>query len=502
MRIRSYLLLLAALVLVPGFVAATIAVERLREGERDAALRGLSETARATALLVDGQVQRSMGALSVLANSSAMHAEDLEAFYTEAASIDRASDVWTTLLDDAGAQRLNTRLPYGAPLSNDTCASVSVAQVLAQPQPLVTGVYRGPASGQLLTRIYVPAKPTRTGRRHVVAHSIPVEHWKKTALRPQVRADWVVAVIDRDGRFISRSHDADERVGTPARPELVAAAAASQEGLIRHATLEGTDSFDAFTHSPLTGWTVAVAAPVVTIEASASKAVVFLGGGVAMALVAALISASMLSRRLIRAMDDVSSAAAALGRGEAPPLVTTSVREVKALNFAFAEAGALLAAEKRALELVEAERARLLENERSARVAAQAENTAKDQFLALLGHELRNPLSAIAGATEVLSGTSDPKAARWLAILRRQNRHLKHIVDDLLEVSRMLSGKIVLDTAPIDLGAARCCSLQVHDHGSRKRPTDGLHHRSRAGRRHRATPRAGDAGEPRSSQRG
>ncbi len=63
MRIRSHFLLLATAVLVPGFLAAAVAVEKVREGERAAALRGLRETVRATALLVDGEIQRSLGAI-------------------------------------------------------------------------------------------------------------------------------------------------------------------------------------------------------------------------------------------------------------------------------------------------------------------------------------------------------------------------------------------------------------------------------------------------------
>ncbi len=458
MRIRSNLLLLAAIVLIPGFLAAGIAVQQVRTNEREAALHGLRETVRATALLVDGQVQRSIGALTALGNSPHLQTGDLEAFYAQARAIDLPPDVWTLLLDETGTQRLNTIVAFATPPPLPP-AGERVAQVLGGRNPLVTDVFVGPVTGKLVTTIYLAAKPSPAGR-FVVAQAFSVEHWKKTAMQPQGRTDWIVAVIDRNGKFISRSHLADELLGRPARPELVAAAAASNDGLIRHKTLEGTDAYDAFTHSALTGWTIAVAAPVETIEASATQAVGWLAVGVASALAVALLGASLLSRTLIRALEMASASARALGAGQLPAPRRTSVHEVDVLNEALGDAGRALAAERGAREVVEAERGRLLANERTAREAAQRENAAKDQFLALLGHELRNPLAAIAGASEVMTRRTPDEAtkARFLGIIQRQNRHLTHIVDDLLEVSRMLSGKIALLLRPLDLAdCVRSC---------------------------------------------
>ncbi|MDC8758178.1 response regulator [Janthinobacterium fluminis] len=87
------------------------------------------------------------------------------------------------------------------------------------------------------------------------------------------------------------------------------------------------------------------------------------------------------------------------------------------------------------------------------RKAAEQQNSAKDEFLAMLGHELRNPLSAISSAAAVigLPGVSAEGAARARSIILRQSRHLGHIVDDLLDLSRAMSGKIRLNRQPLDL---------------------------------------------------
>ncbi|MGE5118136.1 MAG: ATP-binding protein, partial [Betaproteobacteria bacterium] len=105
-------------------------------------------------------------------------------------------------------------------------------------------------------------------------------------------------------------------------------------------------------------------------------------------------------------------------------------------------------------ERVERERAALVEREQSARLEAEASNRAKDEFLAMLGHELRNPLSAIASAVEVLNrvDAGAPMAVDARHIIARQTRHLAHMMDDLLDVARVISGKVLLSRGALDLG--------------------------------------------------
>jgi signal transduction histidine kinase len=75
----------------------------------------------------------------------------------------------------------------------------------------------------------------------------------------------------------------------------------------------------------------------------------------------------------------------------------------------------------------------------------------RDQFLAMLGHELRNPLSAVLMAAGVLDNP-DVDRARYLDILKRQAKNLARLVDDLLDVSRVTSGRIVLQKQKLDVG--------------------------------------------------
>ena len=102
-----------------------------------------------------------------------------------------------------------------------------------------------------------------------------------------------------------------------------------------------------------------------------------------------------------------------------------------------------------------------------------AANRAKDEFLAMLGHELRNPIASIVTAIHVLDRLTggDERAQRAREVIARQAGHLGRLVDDLLDVSRVTTGRIVLNRRPIDLGAsvARSVSTLLAARGHERR---------------------------------
>lgn len=102
---------------------------------------------------------------------------------------------------------------------------------------------------------------------------------------------------------------------------------------------------------------------------------------------------------------------------------------------------------------IEDERDALLMREKEAREQAEIASRAKDEFLGLLSHELRTPLNSILGWTRILSGHKlDPEAAA--AALETIDRNAKlqaRLIDDMLDVSRIISGKLRLDAQPVDL---------------------------------------------------
>jgi signal transduction histidine kinase/ActR/RegA family two-component response regulator len=103
--------------------------------------------------------------------------------------------------------------------------------------------------------------------------------------------------------------------------------------------------------------------------------------------------------------------------------------------------------------------ARSFAREQASRQEAESANRAKDEFLAMLGHELRNPLAAVANAVSLLNLTApDELTARSREIISRQMEHLTRLVDDLLDVGRLTSGQLELRRTVMDFGllVAQC----------------------------------------------
>ncbi|MGZ5094371.1 MAG: response regulator [Burkholderiales bacterium] len=145
-----------------------------------------------------------------------------------------------------------------------------------------------------------------------------------------------------------------------------------------------------------------------------------------------------LNRQLGEANEDLARANAALQAEKA--------RELEALNVTLAQANSELAHANRTLQGEVAERERAQE-------ALEAADRRKDDFLAMLSHELRNPLAAIQGAIELmqLKKLDDTQLVWARDVLARQNRHLSRLIDDLLDVSRITRGKLTLHTEPVEL---------------------------------------------------
>jgi signal transduction histidine kinase/CheY-like chemotaxis protein len=99
------------------------------------------------------------------------------------------------------------------------------------------------------------------------------------------------------------------------------------------------------------------------------------------------------------------------------------------------------------------ERETLLTSERTARAEAERLNRMKDEFLAMLAHELRNPLAPIGNAAEllILRASTEPWAKQTGTIIKRQVAHMRHLLDDLLDVSRVTHGLVIIAKRRIDI---------------------------------------------------
>jgi signal transduction histidine kinase/ActR/RegA family two-component response regulator len=114
-------------------------------------------------------------------------------------------------------------------------------------------------------------------------------------------------------------------------------------------------------------------------------------------------------------------------------------------------------------KLVELDRERLLESERAARGELERANQMKDEFLATLSHELRNPLNAILGWAQILGSDqlSPAETAEGIEVIERNARAQAQIIEDLLDMSRIISGKIRLDVQRVDLAAVVRAAIET-----------------------------------------
>ncbi|MEA5617379.1 response regulator [Cronbergia sp. UHCC 0137] len=115
------------------------------------------------------------------------------------------------------------------------------------------------------------------------------------------------------------------------------------------------------------------------------------------------------------------------------------------------------------LQEAEVERLDLLKRERAARLEAESSNRIKDEFLAVLSHELRSPLNPILGWTQLLQTRqfNEAQIKQGLEVIERNVKLQTRIIDDLLDVARLLRGKLALRVIPVNLVSVINAALET-----------------------------------------
>jgi len=447
--LRRRLLLLVATGLLPVAVMSALGLYGLYREQRTQTERTASELARALSTALDTELQQSIAALQVLAASPRLDRPELEPFRVQLERIVRLHPNWRELMliDREGTVVLAASTESDEPLRK-AVERESLEESLATLQPAVGYVARGPR-GHWGLPVRVPV--VRDGNaRLVLTAVVRPESLAAVAERQHMESGWVLTALDRRGNRVVRWPGQETYIGAPITGELrdlLADTSGRSTGITT--TLDGHHVFTAVARSAHTGWTVAVGIPVELANAVALRSALVLGSGIALSLMLGALAAWLVARSINRPMEQLREAARAMGEGRDPAPTRSAIREVQDVSAALVEAARQRAAAVR-------ERDELLRSEQVARATAESANRAKDEFLAMLGHELRNPLGAISNASMLLdSAAAQPTVtARARAIIARQVTHLSRLTDDLLDASRALTGKIVLRREPLDLAAA------------------------------------------------
>jgi signal transduction histidine kinase len=451
MKTRTYLFLMLIALIVPVACLSLFGLSMLLQTERASRLHAIAETAKSMSLHIDSEIAIAEASLRQVAYSSEIRSDDFDGLYRLLSATRTSPLSWTAITDYAGSGLINTLVPYGTPLAKGTGAWA--ARIYDGQKTVVQGYFVGARSRRGVVAVEVPV-PASAGKKYVVMQMFDPNYFNKIFRAAAVQPGWIVGVFDAGGISIARNRNAEQLVGQRVRPELLAASRGKPAGLVRHRTREGIEVYDTFVRSGLTNWTVAVGVPVDDIESAARMTTWYAALALLGVLSGAVAIAVFFGRRIDKSLRDAAEAAHVLERGGIAPVFHSKLKEADMLLGALHDASVA----RRALE---EERARLLDSERAARRQAEAQSEAKDQFISMLSHELRNPLAAISGAIAVirLPRMPAPKVDKAWDIVGRQLRHLTQMVEDLLDVRRVLSGKVTLEKAPVDIADVLrfCC---------------------------------------------
>ncbi|MGH6647642.1 hybrid sensor histidine kinase/response regulator [Aquabacterium sp.] len=452
--IRSSLALLAIACILPGALMSTyfiVSDYRLQKGR---AIQDAVATARAAAANLDRDLASIESGLHVLATSAALDANDLPTFYQQAQQALPFQNITNyVLIDSSGRQRLNTVRPLGAPLPVKG-GPPQLQDIFATGHTVLTDLFTGPVTGKPILAIGVPVQRNGKILYSLNAGLFP-DRVANVLMAQKLPPNWIAVVLDSRGTVVARTHESNRFLGHSAVPDLVRMTREQREGVLETITLEGVPVITAFSRSGTSKWSVAIGVPKASLNAGLKESLAMLLVVNVLLSVAAMWLAWRLAMAKVvqpahRLLDRMGSLSRGLDPG--PPSTTAaSSREFVALEQGFADMG---------------QRLREHEAARRAKIAAEAANQAKTDFLSRMSHELRTPLNAVLGFAQVLKmNTADPLSSRQLGMVKQiesSGLHLLEMIADVLDVSRIESDKIDVFIEDVDVRAlSRDCQQMV-----------------------------------------
>jgi signal transduction histidine kinase len=420
--------------LLPVLTVAALLVVRVVDDNRAAVQSELIAAARAQAATIDRELSGTVQALTALAQSDHLSHAALTDFRAQASRILAGQPMWADVIlsSPGGQQVIDTVAEREDPLPTGA-DSAAFANLIANRQPTIGNLREGRIIKQLGFPVHVPV--IRNGQVIYVLSALITSAAFSDVLRRDARLsdEWVRGVVDADGIVVARSRDANRYVGQRGTPEFLARYAKNDEGVYRDVALDGTAVYGAFSRAPYSRWIGGVAVPASIVDAAFNQSIAALTAIGVVLLGLGGVAAFVISRRITGDISAVADAAQALPRGESLRLPASAMREVNQLCTALGRSKELLDARER---------------ERN------DEDRAKDHFLAMLGHELRNPLASATTALELVRRRYAALATRELEVIDRQMAHMTRLVDDLLDVSRLRRHAIALKREVVDLREA------------------------------------------------
>ncbi|WP_395689868.1 ATP-binding protein [Caenimonas koreensis] len=439
--LRMRLLLLTASGLLPLVLLMAWGIQHLIDERQLLAQRSVLDLSRALASTVDAELRSTAVLLDQMSASDDLERGDFRSFYLSARrTVEQLG--WQQLIvsDSEGRVLLRTAEPFGmtdpAPVDPK-----SMARMVARLGPVVTEVMQTPQAPSETFAVRIPV--LRSDKLvYVLTAELPADKMLGVLARQSIPAGSIASVRDQSLRQVARSIKAATPFPSPSMRALFDRG--TSEGVGRTTTSEGVESYTGFTRVGDWGWYVVVGTSVDGANAVLYDLLRVVALGLAASLALSALLAWVLSRRVLAPIDELKDAAASLGRGDPVAVPELNILELDEVAVALTDA----AAER---DRAAAEREQLTARISEALRAAEDANRSKDQFLAMLGHELRNPLAPISTAVQIMAMKGDEKTARERRIIERQLVHVTRLVDDLLDVSRITSKRLTITMQPVHI---------------------------------------------------
>ncbi len=434
------LLILAASGLLPLGALVAWGIYHLVEERQAQSEQLVLNMSRALATTVEAELRSTAVQLDQMGISDELERADFRAFHSSAQRTVELTGWREIILSDPDGRALfRTSEPYGttSPLARE---ADSMSRVVATLKPVT-----GPVTTEGAEEVFRVRVPVMRGGKlvYVLTALLPIQKIGTALTQQTLSGDSVAAVFDQAGYRVARSRSAPSPHASDSLKALLSGGA--EQGVGVTTTREGVESFTGYTRLKDSNWVVATALAV--DEAYADLYAVFraVAIGLATSLALSVVLAWLLSRNVIEPIERLKDGAAALGRGDPVDLPQMDIAELDDVAVSLMEAAR------------ERDRAALEREKMGAQVAqalhsAEDANRSKDQFLAMLGHELRNPLAPIMNAVQLMAIRGDPTTAVERKIIERQLMHVTRLVDDLLDVSRITGGRLNIHLEPIRIG--------------------------------------------------
>ncbi len=388
-------------------------------------------TVRAVSTAVDQEIENTAAALNVLGALHAFDGPDLPAFESLASRLLPNQKNWAALVLARPDGAIIDGVPNAADGGEHAGPLGWVEATSAGRRTTVSNLFDLPGERGHFLMIGVPV--IRDGRvTHVLGARVRSDGLSALLLFQHSPPNGAVALVDGNNHIVARTREEDRYVGTAASSALVEELSRASEGAWRSVARDGTPNYSAYSRSTHTGLTVGLGIPEEEVDAPIRR--IFWGLLAAWIAVLAIGAALglLLGGVVVRALTSASRASMALARGEPIALPSSRIAEVDDLSTGLRQAADTVQARNR-------------ERDDASRL--------KDEFLMTVSHELRTPLTAILGWAHMLSTGEirDLQRQRALEAIERNANALNQLVNDLLDVSGIVAGKLRLEVQPVAL---------------------------------------------------